>query len=161
MSTGKRRVRFSDQQRSGASSGSHYEVGYGKPPREHRFKPGQSGNRKGRPKGTKNTAILLEDLFNRKIEVRTGGSVRKISLREAMLTRFAEAALKGDVKAATFLLQLEEQQKGKSMVRHDIMLKSEEDVRAALLQRGLPETILDRLEFHDSKLIEPDTEPED
>ena len=31
-----------------------YEVGYAKPPVETRFKPGQSGNPRGRPKGAKN-----------------------------------------------------------------------------------------------------------
>lgn len=31
-----------------------YEVGYGKPPSATRFKPGQSGNPHGRPKGSKN-----------------------------------------------------------------------------------------------------------
>ena len=31
-----------------------YEVGYGKPPKSGQFKPGQSGNPKGRPKGAKN-----------------------------------------------------------------------------------------------------------
>ena len=30
-----------------------YEVGYGKPPKEHRFKKGQSGNPRGRPKDAK------------------------------------------------------------------------------------------------------------
>ena len=30
-----------------------YEVGYGKPPKSKRFKPGASGNPKGRPKGKK------------------------------------------------------------------------------------------------------------
>ena len=28
-----------------------YQVGYGKPSREHQWKPGQSGNPRGRPKG--------------------------------------------------------------------------------------------------------------
>ena len=27
-----------------------YEIGYGKPPKQTRFKPGQSGNPRGRPK---------------------------------------------------------------------------------------------------------------
>jgi hypothetical protein len=90
---------------SGARSATNYEVGYGKPPKEHRFEPGQSGNRKGRPKGTKNTGTLLRELLDRKIEVRSGGAPRKISVREAILTRFAEAALKGDTKSAAFLFQ--------------------------------------------------------
>jgi hypothetical protein len=87
------------------SSGARYDTGYGKPPRQHQFRPGQSGNPKGRPKGAKNTAILLREILDRKIEVRTGSTVRKISVREAMLTRFAESALKGDTKSAAFLLQ--------------------------------------------------------
>jgi hypothetical protein len=93
------------RQRSGAPSGAEYRIGYGKPPREHCFKPGQSGNRAGRPKGSKKTTTLLRELLDRKIEIRTKGTVRKISVREAILTRFAEAALKGDTKCAAFLLQ--------------------------------------------------------
>ena len=87
------------------ASGASYRVGYGRPPKQHQFQPGQSGNRKGRPKGTKNTATLLREILDRKIEVRTGTTVRKISVREAILTRFAESALKGDTKSAGFLLQ--------------------------------------------------------
>lgn len=34
------------------SSQADYRVGYGRPPRRHRLKPGQSGNPKGRPKGS-------------------------------------------------------------------------------------------------------------
>jgi hypothetical protein len=36
-----------------------YEVGYGKPPKHTRFKPGQSGNPKGRPKASKDFRSLL------------------------------------------------------------------------------------------------------
>ena len=88
-----------------SNSGARYDTGYGKPPRQHQFQPGQSGNPKGRPKGVKNTATLLCDILDRKVEVRTGTTVRKMSVREAILTRFAESALKGDTKSAAFLLQ--------------------------------------------------------
>jgi hypothetical protein len=99
------RRRYRPPQERERRSGANYKVGYGKPPKQHQFKSGQSGNRKGRPKGTKNTATLLREILDRKIEVRTGSTVRKISVREAMLTRFAESALKGDIKSAAFLLQ--------------------------------------------------------
>ena len=54
------------------------------PRKKHRFQPGQSGNRKGRPKGAKNTATLLRAILDRKIEVRSGSTVRRISVREAI-----------------------------------------------------------------------------
>jgi Family of unknown function (DUF5681) len=82
-----------------------YQTGYGRPPKQHQFKPGQSGNASGRPKGQKNTETLLREILDRKIEVRNGSTARKISVREAILTRFAESALKGDTKSAAFLLQ--------------------------------------------------------
>jgi hypothetical protein len=36
-----------------------YDVGYGKPPPHTRFQKGQSGNPKGRSKGTKNFAAIF------------------------------------------------------------------------------------------------------
>jgi len=99
------RAGVSRKRSSEPASGAEYRIGYGKPPLEHCFEPGQSGNRAGRPKGSKKTTTLLRELLDRKIEVRTNGTVRKVSVREAILTRFAEAALKGDTKCAAFLLQ--------------------------------------------------------
>lgn len=39
-----------------------YEVGYGKPPKKHQFKPGYSGNKKGRPKGSLNVFTEIEKM---------------------------------------------------------------------------------------------------
>ena len=81
-----------------------YEVGYGKPPKKSQFKPGQSGNPKGRPKGAKNEATILNGILNRKLAIREAGRARKISVLEAMLLKFTEDALKGNTKSAAFLL---------------------------------------------------------
>jgi hypothetical protein len=105
MAEGSRRRTPASPKRRPSASETSDRTGYGKPPREHQFRPGQSGNSKGRPKGAKNTETLLRDILDRKIEVRNGSTTRKISVREAILTRFAESALKGDTKSAAFLLQ--------------------------------------------------------
>jgi hypothetical protein len=82
-----------------------YEVGYGRPPKKHQFKPGRSGNPKGRPKGSKNEETILNNLLNRQIEVREAiGRSRKITVLEAMIMKFIDEALRGNPKAAAFLL---------------------------------------------------------
>ncbi|RXH25795.1 hypothetical protein XH99_02840 [Bradyrhizobium nanningense] len=92
-----------------ASHGKRTDVGYGRPPREHQFKPGQSGNKGGRPKGSKNEATIINELLNRKISIRYNGRVRRISALEGILTRFVDDALKGKDKSAAFLLNRKQQ----------------------------------------------------
>jgi hypothetical protein len=123
-----------------SSSGARYRVGYGKPPKEHRFQPGESGNPKGRPKGSKNTSTLLRKILDRKIEVRTGATVRKVSVREAILIRFAESALKGDTKSAHFLLQrYDVAETAQSEVQDILNIRYEtlEEAKEALAKEGL------------------------
>ena len=100
-----RRVIRTPKRDSQSNAGKSYSIGYGKPPRQHRFRPGHSGNPKGRPMGKKNTATLVREILDRKIEVRSGGTTRKVTVREGILTGFAQASLKGDTKSAAFLLQ--------------------------------------------------------
>jgi hypothetical protein len=83
-----------------------YEVGYGKPPKDTRFKPGQTGNRKGRPKGTKNFRTDVKATLSSKIRITRNGSPRKISTQEAMLMLLQKKALGGDVRALDKLIDL-------------------------------------------------------
>jgi hypothetical protein len=78
--------------------------GYRRPPREHQFKPGRTGNPKGRPKGSKNVATILREIFGTKVTLRRNGKVQQVPYLEGMLRKFAEKAGMGDVKAAAFLL---------------------------------------------------------
>jgi hypothetical protein len=90
--------------KDGRSKKTRDDVGYGRPPREHRFKPGQSGNPKGRPKGRRSENQMLEELMSRKMTIREGDRVRKISLREVIYHGIAEEAVKKkNLKAAAFL----------------------------------------------------------
>ena len=80
------------------------DVGYGKPPRAHHFKPGQSGNKTGRPKGAKNEETILRELLQHKVRITENGKVRKITFLEAALRRVAEDCLRGNIKSVGFLL---------------------------------------------------------
>src|SRR5689334_5802937 len=79
-------------------------VGYGKPPRDHQFKPGQSGNPKGRPRGAKNESTILREILAQKIAHRSGDRLRKITILEGILLRITDDSLRGNIKSATFLL---------------------------------------------------------
>jgi hypothetical protein len=80
------------------------EVGYGKPPRAYQFKPGQSGHKAGRPKGSKNEETILRELLQHKVRITENGKVRKITFLEAILRKVAEDCLRGNIKSVAFLL---------------------------------------------------------
>jgi Family of unknown function (DUF5681) len=50
-----------------------YRVGYGRPPAEHRFKPGNRANPKGRGKKTRNHKVLMRELLFEPVTVNEGG----------------------------------------------------------------------------------------
>lgn len=83
-----------------------YEVGYARPPKAHRFKPGQSGNPKGRPKGAKGLNATVRKTMEQKIAVRSNGRTRKVSTFEALILKLREKALQGDGKAMDRLIAL-------------------------------------------------------
>lgn len=105
------------------------EVGYAKPPKAHRFKPGQSGNPKGRKKGVKNHATIVKDLMQRTVPVPMRGKIRKISLREAIYLRIADDSLKGNIKSAAFLFNRDQMTE---MGNDDIREGLDDDDKAVL-----------------------------
>jgi uncharacterized protein DUF5681 len=80
--------------------------GYGRPPLHSRFKPGQSGNPRGRPKGSLNFATDLKNTLLAPVALNDGGRARRVTTQKAALLRLREKALRGDVKALDKLLSL-------------------------------------------------------
>jgi Family of unknown function (DUF5681) len=83
-----------------------YKIGYGRPPRNSRFEPGQSGNRRGRPPGSKNLSSLLSKALDEPVIVVENNRRRKIAKRQAIVTQFVNQSAKGDLKATQLLLSI-------------------------------------------------------
>jgi hypothetical protein len=81
------------------------EVGYGKPPRQHQFKKGQSGNPSGRRARSKNFDTLLDQQLDKMVVVSLGGRKVKVSLRQAIVMKITSDALSGKVRAQEILLK--------------------------------------------------------
>ena len=84
------------------------EIGYGKPPKQTRFKPGQSGNPRGRPSGTRNLKTDLAEELAERIAISEGGRRQAVSKQRGMLKQLMAKALKGDVRAANTVIGLVE-----------------------------------------------------
>lgn len=88
-----------------ASASVDYEVGYGKPPLETRFKKGVSGNGRGRPKRDRTVNEVIEKVLARRVLGNVDGKTTSLPADEAIITRIVQLALNGDIKAAKLVLE--------------------------------------------------------
>ena len=83
-----------------------YSVGYKKPPQNTQFRPGQSGNPKGRPKKVPTISeVFSKELRSRVLITMRDGKRIKTSLLRAIVKQFTNKAAKGDYKAAKLVLE--------------------------------------------------------
>lgn len=108
-----------------------YEVGYGKPPKDTRFKKGQSGNPKGRPKRSRNLTTLIREELERKVVLTENGKQYKMTKAEAMTKRLVAQALSGNMSAMKTLIGMSGDDEEKELLFH----VSDEDT--AVLQNYL------------------------
>jgi hypothetical protein len=77
-----------------------------RPPEHTRFKPGQSGNPKGKPKENPTADALLRKILGEKVQIREGNRVITVTKLEAMHRGFVVGAMKGNPKAFKTLRDL-------------------------------------------------------
>ncbi|MFC2950591.1 DUF5681 domain-containing protein [Marinicaulis aureus] len=82
-----------------------YDVGYKRPPKHTRFKKGQSGNKKGRPKGSRNMTSILAEVMAQKVMIKINGRKKLVPLREAWAHQLGAAALRGNVREQIALMK--------------------------------------------------------
>jgi Family of unknown function (DUF5681) len=77
-----------------------YKVGPGRPPKEHQFKPGQSGNPKGAKRKAPSLITVLKEIFehafSQKVKVTRGEQEQSITMWAAGLQQLSVQFAKGD-----------------------------------------------------------------
>lgn len=80
-------------------------VGHGKPPRATRFRKGQSGNLRGRPRNRRRE-IPYDHLLGQMVTIREDGRDRRITAAEAFLLQLTKKGLEGCGASARSSLQV-------------------------------------------------------
>lgn len=81
-------------------------VGYGNPPRHSQFKPGVSGNPKGRPKGSKNVATIVHEIGSMSVKFKQGDQDKEMPMIEALIYKsFLRAINEGKLDNMIFLTE--------------------------------------------------------
>ena len=78
-----------------------YDVGFKRPPKHTQFQPGQSGNSKGRPKGSRNFNTVIEQELNSFVSITERGKVKQVRKKEIIAKQVVNKA--GDLKATGML----------------------------------------------------------
>ena len=143
---GASRVDPAPQPASKADGADGYDVGYKKPPSHSQFKPGQTGNPKGRPKGSKNLKTELAEELQERIAVREGGTRRTVSKQRAMLKGLTAKAVQGDPRAANLVLNLVLRLLSQDEEDGPVDLKVEDQAILEDFERRIEERAIKRLE---------------
>jgi|GraSoi2013_115cm_1033766.scaffolds.fasta_scaffold304098_1 hypothetical protein len=80
------------------------KVGRGKPPKHAQYKKGQTGNERGRPKGSKNLTTLMMEAAHHPVTAMIGGKKRTISTLSATIMQLAKKAASGEHRATVKFL---------------------------------------------------------
>ena len=80
-----------------------YAVGRGKPPAHTRFRPGQSGNPKGRPRGAADLRQILAAVANERVTITENGRKVRLTKLEVAARQLVNKAASGDHRAIELL----------------------------------------------------------
>lgn len=121
----------------GKTDDSEYSVGYKRPPRHTRFKPGQSGNAMGRPKkDNKLVDVMLKELRS-SVVITVGSKSQKVTKLEAIVKQHINKAAQGDAKSTALVLSvLRPGENGQGDKLHELLQEFREKNRRHVADDG-------------------------
>jgi hypothetical protein len=81
----------------------------GGPPRNSRFKPGQSGNPRGRPKGSTNLSTKIRQELRKVVTVTRNGKPAKVTKCDVVAAVAVDEAMQRNLQAAIFVHKLDQE----------------------------------------------------
>ena len=82
------------------------DVGYKNPPVTTRFKPGHSGNPRGRPKSVATIRSDLSEELREIVVIRKSGTTHQITKQRAIVIALISSAMSGDLRAVKTISNL-------------------------------------------------------
>lgn len=120
-------------------SNSAYRVGYRSPPKSTQFKKGESGNPKGRPKGSRSLQTILVEELKSTITIHENGRSKTVKKGEVIAKQMVNKAMAGDHKAANLVLGVSQQHEFQEALKEPSVIETlpQEDriVMQSLMER--------------------------
>ena len=146
-----------------------YKVGPGRPPKEYRFKPGQSGNPKGLKRKPKPMApdlkAALERALREPIKLKQGERKRTMSMAEAGIKQLVAQFVKGNHQARRDLIVLADKlgvdlMAGQQQALQEAIAANHEAILNAFVDRQYDRVVKPAPVFAPPELLDDDPQTE-
>jgi len=129
-------------------SAGEYAVGFAKPPRSNQFKKGESGNPKGRPKGSVGLHTLILKASRERVRVNGPHGTRMVSKIEAAAMQLSNKSAQGDLRASRDLFVLVQR-------AEEAIMKQPTHEQMSEVDRKMMERMLERMQGLSTEADEP------
>jgi Family of unknown function (DUF5681) len=146
-----------------------YKVGPGRPPKEYRFKPGQSGNPKGLKRKPKPMApdlkAALERALHEPIKLKQGERERTMTMAEAGIKQLVAQFVKGNHQARRDLIVLCDKlgidlMAGQQQALQEAVAANHEAILNAYVDRQYDRVVTRAPVFAPAELLDDDSQPQ-